>query len=269
MKSQRVTGLAPGIFSYRSPWIAAVIISLLVHGLALFWIRFSGMTWRVPSPLFPMNVELDLDAGPPARTTILRPPPASSRASHPSAPPLPAPAPQAPASDVPAVPEPTETASKPADLVPQQPSVPPGAPSSSLIWRSLSMAHGLVQDPWAGKRVCTLDSGTREGEWQAYEEAFTTKVAEVGGVNYPPPEQGQPLSGSVGVETVLNADGTVASVDIRRTSGHAALDQAALRIVRMAAPFQPFTATMRSQTDLIRITRTFNFVRAGEPLRSQ
>jgi protein TonB len=131
------------------------------------------------------------------------------------------------------------------------------------------MAHGLVQDPWAGKRVCTLDSGTREGEWQAYEESFTTKVAEVGGVNYPPPEQGQPLSGSVGVETVLNADGTVASVDIRRTSGHAALDQAALRIVRMAAPFQPFTATMRSQTDLIRITRTFNFVRAGEPLRSQ
>ncbi|WP_434782922.1 energy transducer TonB [Ferrovum myxofaciens] len=272
MKSRRVPGLASGIFPYRSPWVAAVVISLLIHGLVLVWIRFSGMTWRLPSPLLPMAVDLDLEAGP-SRATIPRSPglPAPPKASPPSRAPqkisVTSP-PSAPASDIPAVPDSMETASRPADLI-HPPSVPPDSSSSSLIWRSLNMAHGLVQDPWVGKRVRTLDSGTREGEWQAYEEAFTTKVAEVGGVNYPPPEQGQPLSGSVGVETVLNADGTVASVDIRRTSGHRALDQAALRIVRMAAPFQPFTAAMRAQTDLIRITRTFNFVRAGEPLRSQ
>ncbi|MBW8065897.1 MAG: TonB family protein [Ferrovum sp.] len=272
MKSGRVPGLASGISSYRSPWVAAVVVSLLIHGLLLLWIRFSGLTWRLPSPLLPMTV--DLEAGP-APATIPRPPelPVSPKASPPSPVPqkvsAPSSSPEPASPDVPATPDHTQTASKPADLVPQSAAGFPDASSNSLVWRSLSMAHGLVQDPWAGKRVRTLDSGTREGEWQAYEEAFTTKVAEVGGLNYPPPEQGQPLSGSVGVETVLNADGTVASVDIRRSSGHSALDQAALRIVRMAAPFQPFTATMRAQTDLIRITRTFNFVRAGEPLRSQ
>ncbi len=141
----------------------------------------------------------------------------------------------------------------------------PGA----LVWRSLTQAHNLVSNPWAGKTMRNLSSGSQDSVFQSYEAAFGAKVAQVGAVNYPPPDQeGHPLSGSVRLATVLNADGSVMAVELLQSSGQSALDQAAQHIVKMAAPFSPFTEAMRAQTELVRITRTFNFVRAGEPLQS-
>lgn len=156
--------------------------------------------------------------------------------------------------------------------VPDQPRSEPPAPevrSGSVIWHSLGMAQHMTVNPWAGRRLTTLSAATTESDWLAYEEAFSNKVAEVGGVNYPPPQNGHPLSGSVRVATVLNADGSVAAVELLQTSGQPVLDQAALNIVHMAAPFLPFSESMRSRMDLVRIVRTFNFVRAGEPLSSR
>lgn len=156
--------------------------------------------------------------------------------------------------------------------VPAQPSSEPPAPeghSRSVIWHSLGMAQHMTVNPWEGRRLTNLSAATTEPDWLTYEEAFSNKVAEVGGVNYPPPQNGHPLSGSVRVATVLNADGSVAAVELLRTSGQPLLDQAALNIVHMAAPFLPFSESMRARMDLVRIVRTFNFVRAGEPLSSR
>ena len=62
----------------------------------------------------------------------------------------------------------------------------------------------------------------------------------------------------------IKADGEVESVEINRSSGHKVLDDAALRIVRLAAPFERFPANIRVDTDILHITRTWTFTRAQQ-----
>ena len=56
-----------------------------------------------------------------------------------------------------------------------------------------------------------------------------------------------------------SADGTLNKLDIDRSSGQAVLDQAAEKIVKMAAPFARFPDNIRRDTDILVITRTWHF----------
>ena len=53
-------------------------------------------------------------------------------------------------------------------------------------------------------------------------------------------------------------------MEINRSSGHKVLDQAAIRIVRLAAPFDRFPDNIRTDTDILHITRTWTFTRADQ-----
>jgi protein TonB len=53
-------------------------------------------------------------------------------------------------------------------------------------------------------------------------------------------------------------------VEINRPSGQRILDAAALRIVRLAAPFAPFPADIARDTDILSITRTWIFTRSDQ-----
>ena len=64
------------------------------------------------------------------------------------------------------------------------------------------------------------------------------------------------------------ADGSIESVEFDRRSGQPVLDQAAERIVRLAAPFAAFPAELRSDTDVLVVTRTWYF-EPGDTLRSE
>jgi protein TonB len=57
----------------------------------------------------------------------------------------------------------------------------------------------------------------------------------------------------------INPDGSVESIDIRRSSGMPELDDAAVDIVQLAAPFAPLPQDIRSQVDVLHITRTWRF----------
>jgi len=62
-----------------------------------------------------------------------------------------------------------------------------------------------------------------------------------------------------------------AGADIRRiprSSGHRILDAAAVRIVKLAAPFAPLSADIRKDTDILVITRTWTFT-SSEKLESE
>jgi protein TonB len=130
--------------------------------------------------------------------------------------------------------------------------------------RSLQMARRETVDPFAGQRVRALSPQTRDSIFGPYEEAYRQKVEQVGRVNYPPPVDGRPLYGMVRVTATIRQDGSLALIEIRQPSGSPHLDDAARRIIQMAAPFQPFTEAMRAEADMVSITRSFNFVRAGE-----
>jgi protein TonB len=57
----------------------------------------------------------------------------------------------------------------------------------------------------------------------------------------------------------LNPDGQVVDIEILASSGHRILDDAAIRIVQLASPFQSFPVEMRKSVDRLEIIRTWKF----------
>ena len=96
-----------------------------------------------------------------------------------------------------------------------------------------------------------------------YEEEWRAKIERVGTVNYPAEARGK-LYGVLRLTVTIRADGTVESIDLDRSSGLKVLDQAAFRIVRMAAPFAVFSADIRKDYDQVVITRTWFFAQGDK-----
>ncbi len=138
--------------------------------------------------------------------------------------------------------------------------------SQDILGRSLLMARAQVVDPFAGKRVQALSVQTHDLIFGPYAEAWRQKVEQVGALNYPAPDHGHELQGDVRLTVILYPDGSIARLEVRQSSGIEALDTAAQHIVQMASPFLPFTKAMRERADLVTLTRTFHFIRAGETL---
>lgn len=105
-----------------------------------------------------------------------------------------------------------------------------------------------------------ISASTREYKFAAYMEAWRAKVERVGNINYPDEARKQKLSGSLILDVALNPDGSIHQITIRRSSGHKVLDDAAVRIVNLAAPYAPFPENIRKDTDILHITRTWQFL---------
>ncbi len=93
----------------------------------------------------------------------------------------------------------------------------------------------------------------------AYLAAWRDKIERIGNLNYPEEAKRQNLAGSLILDVALNPDGTVNGIELRHSSGYKLLDDAAIRIVKLAAPFAPFSKEMRKDTDILHITRTWQF----------
>ena len=112
-----------------------------------------------------------------------------------------------------------------------------------------------------------IGASTREYRFAQYEEDWRTKIERVGTLNYPAEARGK-LYGTLRLTVTIRPDGTVEAVDLERSSGLKVLDQAAYRIVQMAAPFARFPESIRKDTDLLVITRTWFFDR-GDTFRTE
>jgi len=108
---------------------------------------------------------------------------------------------------------------------------------------------------------------TAEYRFAQYVEDWRLKIERIGNLNYPEGARGQ-IYGSLRLAVSINPDGSLASVELERSSGHKILDAAAERIVQMAAPFARFTPDIRRDTDILVITRTWHFAQ-GDKLLSE
>lgn len=106
-----------------------------------------------------------------------------------------------------------------------------------------------------------IGARAREYRFAAYVEAWRQKVEKVGNLNYPSAAKEQKLYGQLQLTVSIRADGSVEKIDLNRSSGHKVLDEAAQRIVELAAPYAEFPAEVRQDTDIIEITRTWTFTR--------
>ena len=135
--------------------------------------------------------------------------------------------------------------------------------------RSLAILHlqaqiaRQTQDHQERPRKRFIGANTKEYRFAQYEEDWRAKIERVGTLNYPAEARGK-LYGELRLTVTIRPDGTVEAIDLDRSSGLRVLDQAAFRIVQMAAPFAAFPADIRKDTDLLVITRTWFFARGDK-----
>ena len=155
-------------------------------------------------------------------------------------------------------------ASKPA-AAPEPPPVQ-AVNAADLVSRSLAMASLAAEidqklQAYAERpRRKWVTARTRESKYAAYMDAWRIKVERVGNLNYPDDARRQQLSGALLLDVALNADGSINEIILRRSSGHRVLDDAAIRIVKLAAPYARFPDNIASETDILHIERTWRFL---------
>jgi len=92
-----------------------------------------------------------------------------------------------------------------------------------------------------------------------YMKDWESKVERTGNLNYPEAAAKKNFSGTLTMDVGINADGSIYSIRINRSSGNPALDEAAKQIVRMSAPFSPLPLELRKELDVLVITRVWKF----------
>lgn len=109
-------------------------------------------------------------------------------------------------------------------------------------------------------RLRTLTSvSTRRAVDARYIHEWLQKVERIGNQNYPESARLQRITGAVRLAVSIHADGSLDSVQILESSGHAILDQAAKQIVFLSAPFPSFDIEMLEEYDVLEIIRTWQF----------
>ncbi len=103
-------------------------------------------------------------------------------------------------------------------------------------------------------------SRTREYKYASYMHDWIAKVERIGTLNFPDEARRQHLSGGLLLDVALNADGSINNIAVLHPSGFRVLDDAALRIVHLAAPYAPFPDHIRRETDVLHIIRTWEFL---------
>lgn len=109
-------------------------------------------------------------------------------------------------------------------------------------------------------RVRTLTSVAAKSSVDAeYLYRWQEKIEMLGNLNYPEEARRKHLYGNLRLLVTVLPNGNVAKIELLKSSGHVVLDQAAMRIVRMAAPFPPFPDALKKDIDRLEIIRTWRF----------
>lgn len=100
---------------------------------------------------------------------------------------------------------------------------------------------------------------SRQTDDARYQFEWQQKVELIGNQHYPEEARRNRLIGDVRLVVALLPDGSIQRIDILASSGKSVLDQAAIRSVKLAAPFAPFPAELRQKADVLEIIRTWQF----------
>jgi protein TonB len=118
----------------------------------------------------------------------------------------------------------------------------------------------IIENRAEKPKVKYMNTSTKEFIPARYMREWINRVERVGNLNYPDQARRQKLSGTLILDVVINSDGELVNIDLRQSSGHKLLDDAAKRIVKLAAPYSPFPAKLKQEADIIHITRSWEFM---------
>jgi protein TonB len=131
---------------------------------------------------------------------------------------------------------------------------------NTQIARLAAEISNSIEEQASMDRTRYLNSSTKEFAPAQYMREWIDRVERVGNLNYPDQARRNKLSGTLILDVVINADGELVKTDLRQSSGHQILDDAAKRIVKLAAPFSAFPKKLRKEADVIHITRSWEFL---------
>lgn len=148
----------------------------------------------------------------------------------------------------------------------EQTPLPPG---QERIDRDLAMARLAAEIHLQSERYAKrpkrkfVSASTQEYAYAGYLRAWVDRVERVGNLNYPDEARRRRLAGTLVISVAIRRDGSVERTEIIRSSGIRLLDDAGLRIARLAEPYPPLPRTDEN-IDILHVTRTWNFLPGGE-----
>lgn len=274
----------------------ALLLSAAVHAIALFGIGFAAISGPEAPPSLAVTIALDdspqapetadflaqrdqLGSGEQRTAEELTNDREAEFSAERITAALPASAPALPSGGAAAAPERpplvTSTAGRPAPVLPEPSAaigepvptaaipIPPGEEVASLKAKLDDLRRNYSRAP----RVLRVTSvSTKAAEAALYLDYWETLVEQVGNQHYPEEARRNRTFGSLRLAVLLRADGTVEKVDVLQSSGHRVLDLAAIRTIRLAAPFAPFPPEL-ARWDRLEIIRTWQFA-PGNRLRT-
>ena len=150
-----------------------------------------------------------------------------------------------------------EQQTKPDDItIKQQESTAKSAQAARLIQEISNIIEHQIERP----KVKYMNSSTKEFLPARYMREWINRVERIGNLNYPDQARRDKLSGTLILDVTISAKGELLNIDLRKSSGHKILDDAAKRIVSLAAPYSPFPDKLKQEADVIHITRSWEFL---------
>lgn len=138
--------------------------------------------------------------------------------------------------------------------------------TAEAFMRQVAVLDKQVQDYNSRPRRKQLSPATKQAAFAAYYAQWSERLEKLGTENYPEAARGK--SGEVVVTVSIKPNGTLLAVEVTRSSGDRALDRAALRLLQLLAPYQPFWGELKAQVDVLDITTRLIFTPA-QALRAE
>jgi protein TonB len=153
---------------------------------------------------------------------------------------------------------------KPPETAPQ----PQQAAPVDILSREIASLEARLSESLQGEarrpRIHRITSVASRAEEDAdYLFDWQQRIERIGNQHYPEDARRNRIYGDLRLLVAINANGSVREIKIMQSSGKSVLDTAAIRIVKMAAPFPPFPSKLRKNVDVIEIIRTWQFQQSG------
>jgi periplasmic protein TonB len=110
------------------------------------------------------------------------------------------------------------------------------------------------------ERELIVAPNTRQSNVAVYLDAWRHKVERIGTLNFPVEARARQTNANPVLEVAMHSDGRLGEVLLRRTSGSREVDQAAIAILKLAAPFDPFPRELSDSHDSLRFAYEWQFV---------
>ena len=131
----------------------------------------------------------------------------------------------------------------------------------SVVIRSLQEQLNIRRQAYdkRPRRYTISSASTKKSHDALYLDNWRRRIETIGNINYPKEARREQIYGSLRLLVALLPNGEVKRIRVMKSSQHKVLDQAAIEIVELAAPFQPFPQAMRDEVDILEIIRTWHF----------